>query len=39
VDGVQLVSHDAKMAALTAYNISILGGEVAMTWSYNLDQL
>ena len=39
VDDVQQISHDDKMAVLTAYYTNILGGEVAMTWSYDLDQL
>ena len=37
MDGAQLISHDDKMVALTAYYTNILGGEVAMTWSYDLD--
>ena len=39
VDDVQLISHDDKMVALTAYYTIILGSEVATTWSYDLEQL
>ena len=36
---MQRISHDDKMATLTAYYTNILGGEVDTTWSYDLDQL
>jgi hypothetical protein len=39
VDGVQLLAHDAKMAALTAHYTNILGGEAPVTWSFDVAEL
>jgi hypothetical protein len=39
VDGDTLVAHDDKVAALTTYYSSILGGEVATNWRFDLERL
>lgn len=39
MDRERLISHDAKVAALTACYTTILGGEVATTWSFNIEPL
>lgn len=39
VDGMLIVSHEAKVAALTAYYSGILGGEATTRWDYDLDRL
>jgi hypothetical protein len=39
VDGMQLLAHDAKMAALTAHYTNILGGEAPVTWTFDVAEL
>lgn len=39
VDGELLISHDSKVAALTAYYTTILGGEVATRGTFDVDAL
>lgn len=39
VDGALLLSHDAKVATLTAYYTGIVGGEAATTWGFDVDAL
>jgi hypothetical protein len=37
VDDTTLVTHDDKVTALTAYYSTILGGEAATTWEFDID--
>lgn len=39
VDGAQLVAHQDKVSALTAYYNAILGGEADTTWGFDVEHL
>lgn len=39
IDGATLVAHDDKVTALTTYYSTIIGGEVDISWEFDLHHL